>query len=243
MNGNTSELMAEIDRMCALDTQSVILNDDNTQNPVTRGEVIAKTLKQYVRFVEGVVADEGIKLSELSGDALIKKVVRTKLLQPVIEESGLMDMIQADFTKMVDEFVALKAKEAEKVETEDDDKEGKKKDTQDKDNTEEKEHSVSDTDQSVLQADIKAKKQQLVDFLNGKNEENYLKTALLYLHPALRYASLGVDKYSWTKAVYNVDYSSLPDTEATLSKQQIDREYAEWKEKSDDLDKFRTIGV
>jgi hypothetical protein len=68
------------------------------------------------------------------------------LLQPVIEESGLMDMIQADFTKMVDEFVALKAKEAEKIETEDDDKEDKKKETQDKDNAEEKEHSVSDTD-------------------------------------------------------------------------------------------------
>lgn len=244
MNGNTSELMAEIDRMCAADTQSVILNDNNTQNPVTRGEVIANTLKQYVRFVEGVVADEGIKLSDLSGDALIKKVVRTKMLQPVIEESGLMDMIQADFTKMVDEFVALKAKEAEKVETEDDDKDKKKekKDSK-KDESGETEHSVSDTDQSILQEDIKAKKQQLVDFLNGKNEETYLKTALLYLHPALRYAALGVDKYSWTKAVYNTDYSSLPETEATLSKQQIDREYSEWKAKSDDLDKFRTIGV
>jgi hypothetical protein len=66
---------------------------------------------------------------------------------------------------------------------------------------------------------------------------------LLYLHPALRQASLAVDKYSWTKAKYGVDYSTLPETEATLSKKQVDEEYKEWRSKSDNLDKFRTVGV
>jgi hypothetical protein len=54
---------------------------------------------------------------------------------------------------------------------------------------------------------------------------------------------LSVDKYSWTQAKYGVDYSTLPDNDATLSKQQIDTEYQEWKSSSVSLDKFRTIGV
>ena len=67
--------------------------------------------------------------------------------------------------------------------------------------------------------------------------------ALIYLQPSLRTAALGIDKYSWTKSVYGVDYSTLPQTEATLSKDQIDKEYSEWKEKSDELEKFRYIGT
>lgn len=85
MNGNTNELLEEIDRMCANDTQTIVLGDTNSEKPLTRGEVIADVLKQYVRFVEGTVVDEGIPLNELTGDKLIKKVVRTKMLQPVIE--------------------------------------------------------------------------------------------------------------------------------------------------------------
>jgi hypothetical protein len=105
MNGNTQELLDEIDRMCAADTESLIVNDSTTSKPMTRGKAIADSLKQYVRMVEGIVMDEGVKLSDLSGDKLINKVVRTKMLQPVIEEAGLLDMIHSDFTKMVDEFV------------------------------------------------------------------------------------------------------------------------------------------
>jgi len=52
-----------------------------------------------------------------------------------------------------------------------------------------------------------------------------------------------MDKYSWTQAVYGKDYSTLPETDAALSKQQVDKEYEEWKDKSDDVQKFRTVGV
>jgi hypothetical protein len=54
---------------------------------------------------------------------------------------------------------------------------------------------------------------------------------------------LGVDKYSWTKAKYNVDYSTLQDTGASLSKASVTDEYKKWKAAANDLDKFRTIGV
>ena len=243
MNGNTSELMEEIDRMCANDTQTIVLGDTNSENPLTRGEVIADVLKQYVRFVEGAVVDEGIPLNELTGDKLIKKVVRTKMLQPVIEESGLLDVISSDFTKMVDDFVALKMKQGEKVEVEDKNKKEDKKESKQNKEKQTEEHKVSDTLDSTLQKQLTSKKQEIIDFLNGAKEEEYLKTALIYLSPNLRNAALGVDKYSWTKAKYNVDYSSLQDSGASLSKSSVTEEYKKWKEAANDLDKFRTIGV
>ena len=150
MNGNTNELLEEIDRMCANDTQTIVLGDTNSEKPLTRGEVIADVLKQYVRFIEGTVVDEGIPLNELTGDKLIKKVVRTKMLQPVIEESGLLDMISSDFTKMVDDFVALKMKQGEKVEVEDKDKKEEKKESKQDKETKTEEHKVSDTLDSTL---------------------------------------------------------------------------------------------
>jgi len=161
------------------------------------------------------------------------------MLQPVIESSGLMDMITSDFIAMVDDFVSTNQTLQEKTSKDSEETDTDKTDK--KDNTEE--YSVSDSGLSKLQKQAKEQKQNLVDFLNGKREEEYLKTALLYLHPALRESALGVDKYSWTKSVYNVDYSSLPQSEATLSKDQIDREYKEWKEKANDLEKFRKVGV
>lgn len=243
MNGNTNELLEEIDRMCANDTQTIVLGDTNSEKPLTRGEVIADVLKQYVRFVEGTVVDEGIPLNELTGDKLIKKVVRTKMLQPVIEESGLLDMISSDFTKMVDDFVALKMKQGEKVEVEGKEKNGEKKEPKQDKETKTAEHKVSDTLDSTLQKQLNDKKQEIVDFLNGAKEEEYLKTALIYLAPKLRNAALGVDKYSWTKAKYNVDYSTLQDTGASLSKTSVTNEYKKWKAAANDLDKFRTIGV
>jgi hypothetical protein len=49
-----------------------------------------------------------------------------------------MDMIQADFVKMVDDLVSLKSKAYEKVDADDDDKNKKKKKKDDKSDTEEK---------------------------------------------------------------------------------------------------------
>jgi flavin reductase (DIM6/NTAB) family NADH-FMN oxidoreductase RutF len=120
---------------------------------------------------ESIITDEGIKLNELDSDALVQKVVRTKLLQPVIEQSGLMDMIQADFVKMVDELVALKSKAIEKPDVDNDDEKDKKKKSKKKDSQKDsenkseeqkdtdKEYSVSDTETSKLSQDILSKKQ------------------------------------------------------------------------------------
>lgn len=226
MNGNTQELLDEIDRMTKADNELLIISDNqvastnNNKNQKTSGEVIAATLKDYVKFVEGIIMDNGIKLDDSS---ILSKAVRDRTIQPLIEQSGLLDMISSDFTKMIDEFVSINA------------------DIQNLNPSENPEEPSAE--QQLLKQKYNTKKQEILDFLNGAKQEEYLKTALLYLHPNLRNASLGVDKYSWAKAVYNVDYSSLPQSDATLSKQQIDSEYAEWKSKANDLQKFRTIGV
>lgn len=235
MNGNTEELLKEIDRMTKNDNELISLTankDTSTNDQITRGQLINSTLKNYIKFVEGIINDNGIKIEN---NQLLEKVVRDRMLQPVIEQSGLMDMIEADFTKMVDELVGLNAQlgNVNVNVTEDKQKNGENKE----------EYTVNSSQIDELKQKISNKKQQIVDFLNGKNTKDYLRLALIYLQPSLRTAALGIDKYSWTKSVYGVDYSTLPQTEATLSKDQIDKEYSEWKEKSDELEKFRYIGT
>jgi len=86
MNGHTNELLEEIDRMAKADDQAINLdvNINSTKtNPSasgqqqTRGEAIAKVLKDYVHFVEGVVVDNGIQVSDSD---LLQKVVRDRLV-------------------------------------------------------------------------------------------------------------------------------------------------------------------
>ena len=50
--------------------------------------------------------DNGIKLDDSS---ILSKAVRDRTIQPLIEQSGLLDMISSDFTKMIDEFVSINA--------------------------------------------------------------------------------------------------------------------------------------
>ena len=241
MNGNTNELMAEIDRMTADDKAPITLQQQGSEGEgKTRGQVINDSLKSYVRFVQGIVTEAGIPLDKLSDPELLKKVVRTKLLEPVIESSGIMKMISGDFTKMVDDFVKLNSDYTEKFgKIEVEEKDNKKKEGESK-----KEDSIPNTvEKQELEKQIEEKKKELLDFLNGGKELDYLKTALIYLHPVMRNAALGVDKYSYTQAKYGKDYSTLPDTDSTLSKSKIDQEYAEWKDKANDLQKFRTVGV
>ena len=165
-----------------------------------------------------------------------------------MESSGIMDMITGDYTKMIDDYIKLQAEYNEKYNpnAEDKDKE-KEKDNKPSSDTQkesaEEETKIDSSEKERLERELKNKKQQIVDFLSGKNEEDYLKTALIYLHPTLRKAAMGVDKYIFTQGKYGVDYSSLQNTGAGLSKESIDKEYAEWKQSSDDLDKMRQIGI
>ena len=248
MNGHTNELLEEIDRMAKVDDQSINLEVDinsTKSNPSangqqqTRGEAIAKVLKDYVHFVEGVVVDNGIKVSDSD---LLQKVVRDRLVQPIIEDSGVLKIMIDDFTKLSSDLVTAQAKldeynskEAEKPEKES--KENKQ------DNKQENKVEMNPTDPSVLRTSFNEAKQRLQEFLNGERAEDYLKISLAYLQKPIRDAILGMDKYSWTQAVYGKNYSDLPETDAALSKQQIDKEYEEWKDKSDDVQKFKTVGV
>ena len=142
MNGNTNELIAEIDRMTADDKAPITLQQQGSEGEgKTRGQVINDSLKSYVRFVQGIVTEAGIPLDKLSDPELLKKVVRTKLLEPVIESSGIMKMISGDFTKMVDDFVKLNSDYTEKFgKIEVEEKDNKKKEDESK-----KEDSIPNT--------------------------------------------------------------------------------------------------
>lgn len=261
MNGNTQELLDQIDRMAKADNQVIDLpvsvdgqgaNITSTAKVNTRGAAVAKGLKQIVKFVDGVVADNGVKVPD---NELLNKVVRDKMIQPIIEDSGVLEMMTQDFSKMVADLVQSEAALSGVVTPNEDnknDKTKKKKEskTSDKEaaeeepeNESEKKVTVNPDKEAELRKTIEQQRAKIQAFLNGENAEEYMKIALQYLQPEIRKAVLGTDKYAFTKARYGVDYTSLPDSGAALSKEQVSKEYAEWKDTADDITKFRQIGV
>ena len=218
-NGNTNELLRVADIMGKSDKSSVQMPGGET---TTRGAEVSKELKNYIKFVEGIVVDNGLDLSD---DQVLRKAVRDRMLEPLLQESGVTDVLIQDFNKATAELADIQAKinlaEATTAE------EGEKK----TDNTKQ------------LYSDLKEKKKELEAFLNGENTEQYLQLSLQYLHPVIREAVFGLDKYAYTQAKYGVDYSSLADDAAGLSKSEIDSEYEDWKKSEDNFDKFRTVGV
>lgn len=218
-NGNTHELLRVADMMGRSDKSAVQMPGGET---TTRGSEVAKELKNYIKFVEGIVVDNGLDLSD---EQVLRKAVRDRMLEPLLQDSGVTDVLIQDFNKATAELADIQAKLnlAEATANED----GEKK----TDNTKQ------------LQSDLKEKKKELEAFLNGENTEYYLKLALQYLHPVIREAVFGMDKYAYTKAKYNQNYSNLDEKAAGLSKEKIDREYENWKKSEDNFDKFKTVGV
>ncbi len=247
MKGHTQQLLEEAEKIASSDKTPIKL-ENGEMSKSTQGDMIKSALQNYIRFVDGVVTENNFKIGDIMSDETIKKVIRTKALQPIMESSGIMDMITGDYTKMIDDYIKLQAEYNEKYNPNAEDKDNKKekdnKSSSDEQNgTAEEETKIDSSEKERLERELKNKKQQIIDFLSGKNEEEYLKTALIYLHPALRKAAMGVDKYIFTQGKYGVDYSSLQDTGAGLSKESINKEYAEWKQSSDNLDKMRQIGI
>ena len=245
MKGHTQDLLDEAARMALTNKTPIHLADGQVMQK-TQGEAIRDALQNYIKFVDGVITENNFKVDNIMSDDMIKKVIRTKALQPLVESSGVMDMITGDYTKMVDEFVKLQAEYNSKYNPDKENKEEKKdeKKEEKKEEKSAKEDNVQeDSDKEKLERKLSEKRQQIVDFLSGKNEADYVRTALIYLHPDLRKAALGVDKYIFTKGKYGVDYSTLQETGAGLSKASIDAEYKKWRESSDTLDTFREIGV
>lgn len=244
MKGHTQDLLEEASRLAMSNKTPINLNGQILAK--TQGEVIRDTLQNYIKFVDGVITENNFKIDNIMSDDMIKKVIRTKALQPVVESSGIMDMITEDYAKMVDDYVKLQADYDSKYKVNEDDKDKKKveeKVEDKKENKEKDETPQGNSEKEKLEKQLADKKKEIVDFLSGKNESDYLRTALIYLHPQLRQAAFGVDKYIFTKGKYGVDYSTLQETGAGLSKASIDAEYKEWKNSNDTLEKFREIGV
>lgn len=248
MNGNTEELLKEIDRMTKSDSQMVQLIGENGSGAEakTKSKLIGDMLKKYVHMVEGITADNGINIDNTQ---IFEKAVRDRMLRPVIENSGVLDLLINDFTVMAADLVAAQTKLNERLSTQNVPEE-KKSETSEKENKKETNSDGDDTSRiniteseiDRLRQDLLEKKKEVQAFLNGDKQEHYLKLSLQYLHPVIRKAVLNTDKYSWTESKYNVKYKDLPETGAALSKEQIDREYDEWKSKADDVIKFKEIG-
>lgn len=267
LNGNTNALLKQADALGKLDSEvsasNLVLNGDkieisNKTNGISRGEAAANLLKNYIRYLDGIVASENLNLTD---DQLFRKALRDYTVLPMMEESGIHKLIVSDYQNLVKDFVDIKsaldrkktaASQVEKKDEEkDSEKKSEKKSTETKEFKKETKDSKPKTDPSKydersiaeLESLLEEKRKEVNEFTSGNNHEKYLKIALGYLNPAIRGKLLNMDVQSYTKAKYNKDFIKLPETGAGLTQEALRKEHKEWMENSNVLDKYKTFVV
>lgn len=261
IKGNVGEVYAAIDQLAKADTtkvRDVASNVNGEGATVTRGELVAKALKQQVQALESVIQDNGLIFEEGAKitEEMFKKVVRDKFLQPIIEASGIDQVITDDVIKGIAELTTLENQRKTLTETSENTKEDNKKDEKkDEKKVEEKKAEKEEKNKVEEKVELKpelekldekiaAKRKELSDLLNGKKSEEYVKMSLGYLHLPIRGLVSYISKYDYAKSKYGVDYDSLQETEGTLNKQQITQEWQEYRDKAAfDFSKFREVGM
>lgn len=246
IKGNTDVLLSEIDRMAKSDTQRVrnlTATGVATNETVSRGEMVGKVLKEHVKHMEGIIQDLGFTKEDWNTEPVFKKIVRDKMLQKVIESSGIDEFIEEDFIDKVKNIINLEtelaARQTPEEAEEDKENSNNTKPKSSEGNSEEKVEPAVEK----LKNKIKEAKADLQDFLSGKQGIKYLSQSLAYLHPKM-HAALGlVTKDVYTQSVYGVSYQDVVNGKIAKNAADIDREYAEWRESSDNFNKFRKIGV
>lgn len=248
-NGNTEELLKLCDEMAKydkdvaagtfeIDGETVIHSSDGKS--ATRGELASRGLKNYIKYLEGIIIDEKLNVSD---ETLFKKAIRDYTSLPLLEAANVHKLILEDFHTLSKDIVDIRTA-LEKVTPSEPKEEGEEKEKTSKKKAEKPETSkeVSSSDkysklsEEDLKEQLKQTKAKIQRLLNGEENEKYLKITLGYLNPAIRSRLLNMDKYTYTQAKYNVSYQDLPDSGASLSKDSLTKEYNEWRDQ-EDIDK------
>lgn len=250
-NGNLEKMLKAADSLGELDSEVAAdgyqINDHVGPKSVenqgyTRGQVTANGLKNYLKYIEGLVIDEGINVSD---DVLFKKALRDYSALSILERTNVQEKLLKDYTQLATEIIDIRTeldnRKQQAPEKQEQKKEGKEEKTsenktekKDEKKSEEKSITLSDGKYSSLTTkDLQdlytQKKQEANDFLNGNKNQKYLKLALGYLSPAIRSKIMSMSVYDYTRAKYGKSFSELPETGATLTKESVTKEYKDWR--------------
>ena len=74
-------------------------------------------------------------------------------------------------------------------------------------------------------------------------DEKYLQVALTYLSPNIREALTSMDEYSYCRAKYGVEVSELDTSGLGITKEDLHKEYKEWRESKSPEKQFIDVAV
>lgn len=210
-NGETEILIDEVRKMrkrlgnkylspvtITLQGQEVSVGNDGENS---EGDIIADRLINHIKYLDGILNQEGLKIKD---EDLFQKALLNQYMIPQIENSGVDKFILSDFNKLASDIHRLHA-------------EIKSADTA-------KNEELS----SKLNSDLKLKRDEINAILNGEKAITYLEQGLFSLIKDIHKPFISLDKLAFTKAKYDSDYMSLPET-GILSKESVSKEFDEYK--------------
>lgn len=260
-NGHLQDVMKAIDEMASLDSEiaaiPIELNGQNLaqqagNSNITRGQLVARVLKDYVRSIDGALMSEGLKLSE---EELLQKSIRDYQAVKILEDQGIDKLLVADFTKLSSQIAQLKIAIQEAESREKEENKDKSADEIKKINSENESKASQDVKEfgnrtdwegqsaAFLKELLKQKQEEAQKFLKGEKAEDYLYKTLVTADSNIREAFGAISKFDYTYIKYGKQYSELTANTGILSQNQIDKEFKEWQESTDITEKFLTFGV
>lgn len=213
-NGNTQQLLRMVDEICDKDSDlssytvtvdgEVVSGGTNTENGVTQKEWVKNNIKEHIKSLDAII--NGAELN-IDDENLVKQAVRQNELVLGFDNLGLDKLIISDRNKALAEYI-----------------EAKQKYDSAKDSTEE---------EKDIKNNLKIKAQEALNKVkaiqDGEKAEFYTNAGLILASPYARQLLQYTDIISYTRNVYNKNYTELSQDE----KEKIEKEYLDFTEGKD----------
>ena len=189
------------------------INVSNTGNSKSRGEVISDAVIQHIEYLQGILGQYN---ADLTPDELLSKAIKDRGTLKALQDSDIHKLILDDFDNNIADLIKLKEKldPLEKAEKPTAEQESQKK---------------------KLTKELKELEKKITGFLDGEQEEYYMKAALAYLNPAIRDNIGNVTLYAYAKAKTGKNWQDIEDQDA------IRKDYNEFVQNTDQKQQIKTL--
>ena len=198
-------------------------NEDGTYSPATNGQsqsdFIADIAIQRINEIDGIINGHGLATSD---EEIVRKAIRDKIIIDDLEKArpknddgtykavGLEGLILDDYKNNMSKIVKLELQIKGLGESGDNQEQIAK-----------------------LSEELNIYKRNIEDITSGEIGNEYFDQMMMYLSKKVNAPYLNVDKQSFAKHQYNIDYNSLPEKGFGLTKERITNEWLEYVDSTD----------
>ena len=186
------------------------LNADGTfkevdSNKISQADLIADNLIRMVELVDGILNSHDLIQTD---EEIIKKTIRDEIIiknlkQTAAEGSsiGIEGLVLEDIKNKKNELIDLELQLKKIPETEKDSQHAK-----------------------ILKEKIKNASNYINNILEGKQGGEYFRKAIFFMNKKINGSFLKIDKAEFTKEVYGVDFTDLPESGEGITQETVNKE-------------------